>query len=414
LFFEFHGSENETREQSDLMQQISNEHGGSAIQWASAPEERSKLWKARHHAYYSVLALKPGHQAFATDACVPISRLADCLLETRADVEREGMLAPIVGHVGDGNFHLTLLFNPQDPADRARAEGIARRVSARAIGMGGTCTGEHGVGSHKLDALIEEHGPAVDLMRRVKRALDPYDIMNPGKTVPLEAKDCAMYTLYVANKTYSSWSLRAWLVMKLTGAPFRVVNVPLGEAPSARGFSPSGLVPVLHDDATVVWDTFAIAEYLAERHPGLWPADPFARAWARSISAEMHAGFAALRSEMAMCVRERVDVRPWSAALTAAIARVEALWHQSRQRFGAGGEYLCGAFSIADAFYAPVAFRFRTYAVAPQGAAGAYLATMLAHPWLQAWEQDALAETTRIDYDEPRVIYRDKLAAAHR
>jgi D-lactate dehydrogenase (cytochrome) len=161
-------------------------HGGSAFAWTSAQEERNKLWKARHQAYYAALALKPGSQAFATDACVPISRLADCVLETRADVEREGMTAPIVGHVGDGNFHLVLLFDPNDPADRERAEGIARRCSARAIAMGGTCTGEHGIGVHKLDALVEEHGDAVKLMRAIKRALDPSDILNPGKTVPMQ------------------------------------------------------------------------------------------------------------------------------------------------------------------------------------------------------------------------------------
>jgi D-lactate dehydrogenase (cytochrome) len=167
------------------MQQIAAEYGGSAFRWASATEERSKLWKARHNAYYAVLALKPGHQAFATDACVPISRLADCLLETRADVDREGMIAPIVGHVGDGNFHLVLLFDPNDPVQRQKAEAIAQRVSQRAIAMGGTCTGEHGIGIHKLDALVTEHGDAVELMRKIKHALDPLDILNPGKTVPM-------------------------------------------------------------------------------------------------------------------------------------------------------------------------------------------------------------------------------------
>ncbi|MEO8847506.1 MAG: FAD-linked oxidase C-terminal domain-containing protein, partial [Casimicrobiaceae bacterium] len=154
LFFEFHGTEASAREQADLMQQIAADHAGSAFRWASAPEERSKLWKARHNAYYAVLALKPGYQAFATDACVPISRLADCLLQTRADVEREDMLAPIVGHVGDGNFHLVLLYDPKDPQQRPKAEAIAQRVSERAIAMGGTCTGEHGIGVHKLDALV--------------------------------------------------------------------------------------------------------------------------------------------------------------------------------------------------------------------------------------------------------------------
>ena len=187
LFFEFHGSDASAHEQAELMQQIAADHGGSAFRWASATEERNKLWKARHNAYYAVLALKPGFQAFATDACVPISRLADCLLETRADAEREGMLAPIVRHVGDGNFHLVLLFDPKDPRERQKAEDIAQRVSARAIAMGGTCTGEHGIGMHKLDALVTEHGEgAVDLMRRIKRALDPLDILNPGKTVPMQ------------------------------------------------------------------------------------------------------------------------------------------------------------------------------------------------------------------------------------
>jgi D-lactate dehydrogenase (cytochrome) len=185
LFFEFHGTTAGTAEQAELMQQIASEHGGSAFAWTSAQEERNKLWKARHQAYYAALALKPGHQAFATDACVPISKLADCVLETRADVEREGMTAPIVGHVGDGNFHLVLLFDPKDPADRERAEGIARRCSARAIAMGGTCTGEHGIGVHKLDALVEEHGDAVKVMRAIKHALDPTNILNPGKTVPM-------------------------------------------------------------------------------------------------------------------------------------------------------------------------------------------------------------------------------------
>jgi D-lactate dehydrogenase (cytochrome) len=188
LFFEFHGTSASVHEQSTLMQQIAAEHGGSNFHWAEAAEERSKLWKARHNAYYAAMALVPGKQAFATDACVPISRLAECLLETRADVAREGMVGPIVGHVGDGNFHVTLLFDPNDPAERAKAEAIARRVSERAIGMAGTCTGEHGIGTHKLDALVAEHGEAVDLMRTIKRALDPNDILNPGKTVPMNAR----------------------------------------------------------------------------------------------------------------------------------------------------------------------------------------------------------------------------------
>ena len=185
LFFEFHGSPAGVREQSGAMQAISDEFGGSAYQWATQAEDRTRLWKARHAAYYAALALKPGAMGFATDACVPISRLADCILETKADIERSGLIAPIVGHVGDGNFHLIVLFDPNDGAQRERAEALAHRVSLRAIGMGGTCTGEHGIGWHKLDVLAQEHGEAVDLMRAVKRALDPLNIMNPGKTVPL-------------------------------------------------------------------------------------------------------------------------------------------------------------------------------------------------------------------------------------
>ncbi len=184
LLFEFHGTEAGVREQATLMEEIANDHGGSAFQWATQAEDRSRLWKARHNAYYASLALSPGRQAFSTDACVPISRLADCLLETRAELDREGVIATIVGHVGDGNFHVLLLFDPARPDERAKAEKIAQSVSMRAIRMGGTCTGEHGVGMHKLDALVTEHGEAVELMQAIKRALDPLDIMNPGKTVP--------------------------------------------------------------------------------------------------------------------------------------------------------------------------------------------------------------------------------------
>ena len=226
-----------------------------------------------------------------------------------------------------------------------------------------------------------------------------------------------MYTLYIGNKNYSSWSLRGWLVAKLSGAPFREVLVQLtGTAPSPahRPFSPSGMVPCLHDGDAVVWDTLSIAEYLAERHPGMWPDDPVARAFARSISAEMHSGFGALRNDMTMCIRERVDVRPWSDAVKSNIARIEELWNESRRRFGSGGPYLCGRFSIADCFYAPVAFRFQTYGVTPQGDAKAYLTALLAHPFVHEWEAAGLAEKTIIEADEPRVVYRDKLAAASR
>ena len=185
LFFEFHGSPASVREQAEAMQAICADHEGSAFDWATQAEDRSRLWKARHAAYYAALAYRPGTTSLATDACVPISRLADCILETRAEVDRSGLTAPIVGHVGDGNFHLIVLFHADDKAERERAEALARNVSLRAIAMGGTCTGEHGIGWHKLDALVREHGDAVDLMRAIKRALDPHNIMNPGKTVPL-------------------------------------------------------------------------------------------------------------------------------------------------------------------------------------------------------------------------------------
>jgi D-lactate dehydrogenase (cytochrome) len=185
LFFEFHGSPAGVREQAEAMQAICRDFGGSAFEWATQPEDRTRLWKARHSAYYAALAFKPGTTSFATDACVPISRLADCIMETRADIERSGLTAPIVGHVGDGNFHLVVLFDPNVPVQRERAEELAKNVSLRAIAMGGTCTGEHGIGWHKLDALVHEHGEAVELMRAVKRSLDPRNIMNPGKTVPL-------------------------------------------------------------------------------------------------------------------------------------------------------------------------------------------------------------------------------------
>jgi glutathione S-transferase len=223
-----------------------------------------------------------------------------------------------------------------------------------------------------------------------------------------------LYTLYVGNKNYSSWSLRGWLATKLSGAPFKEVTVALsseGTLNSAfRSFSPTMRVPCLHDGTTVVWDSLAIAEYLAERHPGMWPADAVARAWARSICAEMHSGFSSLRSEMPMCIRERVDIRPWSPGLEGDIGRITEIWSESRRRFGGGGPYLCGAFSVADAFYAPVAFRFRTYGVAPGGDAGTYLQALLSHPFVREWEAAALQETAIIDADEPRTIYRDRLA----
>ncbi len=225
-----------------------------------------------------------------------------------------------------------------------------------------------------------------------------------------------MYTLYIGNRNYSSWSLRGWLAARLSGAPFREVVVQLRGTYNAdnRAFSPTALVPALHDGDVQVWDSLAIGEYLAERHPGMWPADRVARAWARSIACEMHSGFVPLRDQMTMCIRERLDVRPWSDALAANVRRIEEIWTDSRRLHVKAGPFLCGAFSLADAFYAPVAFRFQTYGVEPRGVAGEYLATLLAHPFVREWEQAALAETEVIDADEPRVLYRDKLEAAAR
>ncbi|MFI4888074.1 MAG: glutathione S-transferase family protein [Burkholderiales bacterium] len=224
-----------------------------------------------------------------------------------------------------------------------------------------------------------------------------------------------MFKLYIGNRNYSSWSLRGWLAAKLSGEPFEEIPVALAGVvpnPANLSFSPSGLVPCLHEGDIVVWDSLAIASHLAERHQEMWPAEPGARAWARSISAEMHSGFSTLRNDMTMCIRERVDVRPWSARLAADIDRVTRIFDESRRRFGAGGAFLCGRYSLADCFYGPVAFRFQTYGVAPGGAAGAYLEALLAHPDMQAWQRAALAETTIVEADEPRNLYRDKVARA--
>ena len=184
LLFEFHGSEHGVQEQAEVVQQIANEHGAEGFEWATRPEDRSRLWQARHNAYFALLQLRPGSRAISTDCCVPISRLAECLLETKADCEREHIIHGIVGHVGDGNFHVQMLIDPNDPADIARAEAVNARMVARAIAMDGTCTGEHGVGLHKIDFLVQEHGEAaIDVMRTLKHALDPNNILNPGKVV---------------------------------------------------------------------------------------------------------------------------------------------------------------------------------------------------------------------------------------
>ena len=183
LFFEFHGSEAGVAEQAEQVGAIAGELGGSDFRWATRTEDRNKLWQARHDAYYAGLALRPGSKGWATDACVPISKLADCLAETKADIDRSGLLAPIVGHVGDGNFHLVFVIDPDDEDEMRRATALNERMVMRAIAMDGTCTGEHGVGYGKLDFLTAEHGEAVAVMRALKQALDPQNIMNPGKIV---------------------------------------------------------------------------------------------------------------------------------------------------------------------------------------------------------------------------------------
>jgi D-lactate dehydrogenase (cytochrome) len=181
LFFEFHGSERYTAEQAEAVGDLASENGGSAFKWASRPEDRNALWQARHDSYYAALAMVPGTRAIATDVCVPISRLAECILETRGDIAESGIIAPIVGHVGDGNFHVQFMIDPEDRAQLDKAEEINERMVHRAIAMGGTCTGEHGVGIGKMDFLVAEQGEAISVMRTIKKAIDPDNIMNPGK-----------------------------------------------------------------------------------------------------------------------------------------------------------------------------------------------------------------------------------------
>jgi D-lactate dehydrogenase (cytochrome) len=154
------------------------------FEWAVKPEERTRLWQARHDAYYACLGLRPGARSLTTDVCVPISRLAECIVETERDTAASPLPCPILGHVGDGNFHVAILADPNQAEECEEAERLNQRIVARALQMDGTCTGEHGVGLHKMDFLLEEHGAdAVDLMVRIKRAFDPLNILNPGKVV---------------------------------------------------------------------------------------------------------------------------------------------------------------------------------------------------------------------------------------
>jgi D-lactate dehydrogenase (cytochrome) len=173
-------------EQAQVVQQIAADHGSVGFDWATTPEARTRLWTARHNAYFAAIQSRPGCRSVTTDTCVPISRLADCLLESVADADASGLPYFLVGHVGDGNFHFGYLVDPLAPAERELAESLNARLVARALAMGGTCTGEHGIGLHKMDFLVAEAGSgAVDMMRTLKRALDPKNIMNPGKIFAL-------------------------------------------------------------------------------------------------------------------------------------------------------------------------------------------------------------------------------------
>ena len=186
LLMEFHGSPAGVKEQAETVQEIASEFGGQSFEWATTPEERTRLWTARHNAYFAAIQSKPGCRAISTDTCVPISRLADCLLDSVAEADATGLPYFLVGHVGDGNFHFGYLIDPNNPSEFATAEMLNHQLVARALSLGGTCTGEHGIGLHKMGFLLDEAGAgAVNMMRTIKQALDPHNIMNPGKIFSL-------------------------------------------------------------------------------------------------------------------------------------------------------------------------------------------------------------------------------------
>jgi D-lactate dehydrogenase (cytochrome) len=186
LLMEFHGSPAGVKEQAETVQEIASEHGGVAFEWATTPEERTRLWTARHNAYFAAIQSRPGCRAVTTDTCVPISRLADAMLDSIAEADASGLPYFLVGHVGDGNFHVGYLIDPNNPQEHALAEDLNRKLVNRALSLGGTCTGEHGIGLHKMNFLVAETGEgAVNMMRTIKRALDPHNIMNPGKIFSL-------------------------------------------------------------------------------------------------------------------------------------------------------------------------------------------------------------------------------------
>jgi D-lactate dehydrogenase (cytochrome) len=183
LFLEFHGSEAGVRDQVESVESIVADHGGTDFEWASSTEAQSRLWKARHNAAHAVVAAHPGTIQWWTDVCVPISRLADCVLQTQTDIRETGLPGPILGHVGDGNFHVGICAAENDEKEKADAQALHHRLVERALAMGGTCTGEHGIGMGKIEFLEQELGECVDVMRTIKQAIDPTNIMNPGKVL---------------------------------------------------------------------------------------------------------------------------------------------------------------------------------------------------------------------------------------
>jgi D-lactate dehydrogenase (cytochrome) len=186
LLMEFHGSPAGVQEQAQTVQEIATDMGGESFEWATTPEERTRLWTARHNAFFAALQSRPGCKAITTDACVPISKLADCMLDSLAEADASGIPYFLVGHVGDGNFHVGYLIDPNDPKEQEAAERLNHQLVSRALRLGGTCTGEHGVGLHKMGFLPTETGAgAVGVMRLIKQALDPHNIMNPGKIFSL-------------------------------------------------------------------------------------------------------------------------------------------------------------------------------------------------------------------------------------
>ena len=184
LFLEFHGSAASAADAVEQFKALAGSEGALDYHWAEAEKDRRRLWKARHEAYFSVKTTWPGKDVLATDVCVPISRLADCVLQTQADIAATGLIAPIAGHAGDGNFHCSVVLDASDAGERARVEGFLERLSARALEMDGTCTGEHGVGQGKIGCMLAEHGAGIAVMRQIKQTLDPLGIFNPGKILP--------------------------------------------------------------------------------------------------------------------------------------------------------------------------------------------------------------------------------------